>query len=73
MPREDKKRDIQRPQEVVLTEREREREREHIEADAGADTQTTTKLRKRRNKRKKKHNTRDPHVAQRAPKRGILA
>jgi hypothetical protein len=52
---------------------EREREREHIEADAGADTKTTTKMRKRRNKRKKKQNNRDPHVAQRAPKRGILA
>ena len=50
-----------------------EREREHIEADAGADTKTTTKMRKRKNKRKKKEGNRDPHVAQRASKRGILA
>jgi hypothetical protein len=50
------------------------REKQHIEADAGADTKTTTKMRKRKitciiiNK-----GSRDPHVAQRAPTRGILA
>jgi hypothetical protein len=30
-------------------------------------------MRKRKNKRKKKEGNRDPHVAQRASKRGILA
>jgi hypothetical protein len=48
-----------------------ERERGHIEADGGADTKTTTKMRKRKIKRKQKCNQ-DPHVAQRAPKKGIL-
>jgi hypothetical protein len=54
-------------------ETERERERERIEADAGADTKTTTKMRKRINTWKKNKKHRDPHVAQRAPKRVILA
>jgi len=53
-----------------MREREIERDIEYIDADSGADTKTTTKMRKRKNtKNKNNKGNRDPHVAQRAPKK----
>ena len=53
-----------------MREREIERDIEYIDADSGADTKTTTKMRKRKNtKNKNNKGYRDPHEAQRAPKK----